>query len=123
MHSIYKKFNLNKLDFDNIKKSVLSYFQRENKNIWLPIDGTTLYFVYNIDNQLLGVSKDSLLEYYKEEIKAILPYSSYQIGIGNINTFLESPEIKTEGLRQVLNSFFDFYDDGIVISISDDKTE
>lgn len=41
LHSIYRKFDFNKLNLDSVKKSVLSYFQKENKNIWLPIDGIT----------------------------------------------------------------------------------
>lgn len=121
VHSIYRKFDLNKLNLDSVKKSVLSYFQKENKNIWLPIHGITLYFVNNIDNQLLGISNDSLLEYYENEINTILPNGSFQIGIGNINTFLDSPEIKKDGIRKFLINFFDFYDDGLSISISDDK--
>lgn len=75
----------------------------------------------NIDNQLLGISNDSLLEYYENEINTILPNGSFQIGIGNINTFLDSPEIKKDGIRKFLINFFDFYDDGLSISISDDK--
>lgn len=75
----------------------------------------------NIDNQLLGISNDSLLEYYENEINTILPNGLFQIGIGNINTFLDSPEIKKDGIRKFLINFFDFYDDGLSISISDDK--
>lgn len=123
IHSIYKNFDFGKLDLDNVKKSVLSYLRKENNNIWLPIDGITLYFVSNLDSQLLGISDDYLLEYYEKEINAILPNGSFQIGIGNINTFLDLPEIKTKGIRQFLNSFLDFYDDGIAISISADKTD
>lgn len=108
---------------DNVKKSVLSYFQKENNNLWLPIDGTTLYFISNLDSQLLGISNEHLLEYYEKEINAILPNDSFRIGIGNINTIIDSPEIKTKGIRQFLNSFLDFYEDGIAVSISADKTD
>lgn len=89
----------------------------------MPIDGITLYFISNLDSQLFGISDEYLLEYYEKEINAILPNDSFQIGIGNINTFIDSPGIKTKGIRQFLNSFLDFYEDGIAISIFVDKTD
>ena len=59
----------------------------------MPIDGITLYFISNLDSQLFGISDEYLLEYYEKEINAILPNDSFQIGIGNINTFMELMEV------------------------------
>ena len=77
IHSIYKNFDFDKLNLDNVKESVLSYLQKKNNNIWLSIDGITLYFVSNLDSQLLGISNEHLLEYYEKEINAILPKDSF----------------------------------------------
>ncbi len=123
MHSIYRNFKLDKIDLNYVKNLVVSYIQKKDNEIWLPIDGTTLYFISNLDSKLLEISDEQLLDYYENEINPILPNESFRMGVGNINTFLNAPIIKNKGIKHFLNDFFDYYDDGITISISDDKVE
>ena len=117
-YSIYKRFSLEQLDLSDLKRTITKYFNERNYPLWLPVNGTALYSINNYDSQLLGISDEELLAFYESQLSSILPRSC-QLGIGNINTILQSTE-RING-RSVVEQFLQEYNDGICISITRDR--
>ena len=117
-YSIYKRFSLEQLDLSELKRIITKYFNERNYPFWLPVNGTALYSINNYDSQLLGISDEELLAFYESQLSSILPRSC-QLGIGNINTILQSTE-RING-RSVVEQFLQEYNDGICISITRDR--
>lgn len=115
-YSLYKDFNINKLDLSELKTLIELYVTSRTYDLWLPTDGTIIYAIGNYDSRKLGIADDELLEFYKSELATYLP-PSCDLGLGNIHTLVNS------GLPNVelIERFFNENDSGICINLSDDR--
>lgn len=86
----------------------------------LPTDGTTIYSVNNYDSRALGVSDEQLLDYYDQKLKGLLPLG-VQLGVGNINTFLQGTENENGNINGIVSDFFKELNDGLSICILEDQ--
>ena len=119
-YSIYKDFCLANLNISDIKELVLNYCKNRTYKLWLPVDGTLIYVVGNYDSRKINVSDDSLLDFYKKELSAVLP-PGYDIGIGNINTIIGQGNSNLNNNVKAIKDFILTNDSGICINLSDDK--
>lgn len=115
-YSIYKNFSLDKLDLSELKCLVELYFSKRSYDLWLPVDGTIIYAIGNYDSRKLGISDEELLEHYISALGPAMP-SRFEIGIGNINTLIQSSSFSEELIR----GFVSQNDTGICINLSDEK--
>ena len=115
-YSIYKDFNLDKLDLSELKRLAELYSSKRSYDLWLPVDGTIIYAIGNYDSQKLGVTDEELLEHYISALGPSIP-SSFEIGIGNINTLLQASSFSDK----LIKDFILQDDTGICINLFDDQ--
>ena len=118
-YTLFKKFTPNNLDLTTLKNLALEYITKRKYDLWLPIDGITIYAINNFDSEKLGINDEEILSLYEKELNPTLPNSSYQIGTGNINTFLKASTKNEQDVQKILRNFLMENDDGISISLSD----
>ena len=106
--------------FGELEELIAKYLRGRKSSPWLPADGTTIYSVNNYDSRVLGLSDEQLLDYYERKLKGVLP-SGVQLGIGNINTFLQDNENQNVNLNEIVSNFFKELNDGLSICISEDR--
>ena len=124
-YRLFEKFSIDSLDMSSMINLLSKYIFNRNfmRDQWLPSDGVTLYVINNFDSDKLGISDMALLEHYRKAIRPILQNDNlYRVGVGNINTFLNT-EGKHTNIQDVLRSFLMGNDEGICIGLSDDKIE
>lgn len=115
-YSLYKDFNIKKLDLSELKTLIELYVTSRSYDLWLPTDGTIIYAIGNYDSRKLGITDDELLEFYKAELDTYLP-SSCDLGLGNIHTLVNSGSPNDK----LIERFFNENDSGICINLSDDQ--
>ena len=118
--ALYRDFSLKNIDFGELEELIAKYLRGRKSSPWLPADGTTIYSVNNYDSRVLGLSDEQLLDYYERKLKGVLP-SGVQLGIGNINTFLQDNENQNVNLNEIVSNFFKELNDGLSICISEDR--
>lgn len=115
---ILNNFSVKNLDLNSIKNSMLYYEENKSISPWLPISGKTYYIINNFDSSKLNINDDKLIEYYETEFNNLLPFSTPNIGVGNINTFFTAAENNIQKLNLIFEKFIKKYREGICISIS-----
>lgn len=116
-YSIYREFTLGNLDLSNLKTVILKYLNERSYPLWRPVDGTTIYSINNYDSHLLGITDEELLAFYESSLSSVVP-SSFQLGLGNINTYFQhNSEFNGPA---IIEKFLKEHEDGICISISAD---
>lgn len=118
--ALYRDFSLKNIDFGELEELIAKYLRGRKPSPWLPVDGTTIYSVNNYDSRVLGLSDEQLLDYYERKLKGVLP-SGVQLGIGNINTFLQDNGNQNVNLNEIVSNFFKELNDGLSICISEDR--
>ena len=114
-YSIYKDFTLDKLDLSELKRLAELYSSKRSYDLWLPVDGTIIYAIGNYDSRKLGITDEKLLEHYVSVLGPSLP-PSFEIGMGNINTLLQS-----SFSDNLIKDFVLRNDTGICINLSDEQ--
>ena len=118
-YNVFKKFTSFDIDFVDIRNMISKYILERKYDLWLPVDGITLNVINNFDSERLGIQDEELLLNYEKALSSIVPNSSYLIGTGNINTFLNASSKSDVEVWRILQNFFAENDDGICISLSD----
>lgn len=118
--ALYHDFSLKSIDFLELEEVIAKYLRDRKYSLWLPTDGTTIYFVNNYDSRVLGVSDEQLLDYYEKKLKGLLP-ASVRLGVGNINTFLQGTENNDGHIDGIVSDFFKGLNDGLSVCISEDQ--
>lgn len=119
-YSLYRNFTLKALDLSELKNLVTKYFKKRSYGLWVPVDGTAVYAISNYDSRKLGITDEKLLEYYIEGLSPIIP-EPFEIGIGNINTILNSNSNSPNNYDKLIEQYFIENDSGICINLSDDR--
>lgn len=119
-YSIYKKFAIEMIDVRSFSQRVANYFNKRKYDLWLPVDGTRIYTISNYDSAKLGIDDWELLRYYEQHMGNIIN-SHVDIGLGNINTLINSFNDSEINYKKLIEDFFAKSEDGICISISDEK--
>lgn len=121
-YSVYQEFDKNKVDFNSLRSLVTKYItNRKYEGPWIPQYGITLYMINNFDSSKLGISDEELMELYSQELTPVLPSDTYDIGVGNLNTFVTASPENAERLHNLLVNFISCNDDGLCISLSSNK--
>lgn len=121
-YSVYQKFDKNKVDFNSLRSLVTKYVtNRKYEGPWIPQYGITLYMINNFDSSKLSISDEELMELYSQELTPVLPSDTYDIGVGNLNTFVTASTENAELLHNLLVDFISCNDDGLCISISNEN--
>jgi len=119
-HTIYERFLTNCVDLFDLKNLITKYINnRKYDGPWIPQYAITLHVINNFDSNKLGITDEELALHYEKELNVILPSSLYQIGVGNINTFVNATKENPKWLQNILCDFLTANDEGICISVSD----
>lgn len=119
-YAIYKNFSIDKLNLSELKRLVIQYLKNRTYDLWLPVDGTAIYAISNYDSSKLGLTDEELLEHYKKELASILT-DDFTVGVGNINTLMNSQENSFEQYSKLVEKFFVQNYSGVCITLSDDR--
>lgn len=117
--TVFTKFTPDNLDLTELRDLMSKYISKRKYDLWLPVEGVTLYAVNNFDTYKLGIDDEELLSLYEKELSSMLPNSAYRIGAGNINTFIKGDAKNGAVVLNNLHNFLTENDDGICISLSD----
>lgn len=121
-YSIYQKFDKSKVDFNSLRTLVSKYItNRKYEGPWIPQYGITLYMINNFDSSKLGISDEELMKLYSQELTPVLPSDIYDMGVGNLNTFVAASPENSERLHNLLVDFISRNDDGLCISLSNNE--
>jgi hypothetical protein len=121
-YSIYQKFGKSNVDFNSLRSLVSKYIvNRKYEGPWIPQYGISLYMINNFDSSKLNISDEELMELYNKELTPILPSDVYDIGVGNLNTFVTASPENAERIHNLLVDFISSNDDGLCISLSSNE--
>lgn len=118
-YTVFKKFTPDILDLFELRDLMWKYISKRKYDLWLPVDGVTLYAINNFDTEKMGIDDEELLSLYEKELTSMLPNITYRIGAGNINTFIKASAKNEVAVRNILHNFLTENDDGICISLTD----
>lgn len=118
--SLYKEFSTNSINFSSLETMIINYLNKRDYKLWLPIDGTTIYSVSNYDSKQIGLTDEELLLFYERKLNSVLP-KTVNLGIGNINTFLNASESDAGNAINLVSKFFNNLSDGLSIAVRENE--